>query len=111
MKTESSLLAITVHALAPFDLSPLAVQAFCSSDNETQVISGNYVAQGVFGDHIIYERTFADSNQRWWSLRYDEPREEPNSTKRWIFMYADQRVTIGESIFGLVISDDLSRPG
>ena len=109
MKTESSLLAITVYALA--DLSPLAVQAFCSSDNETQVISGNYVAQGVFGDHIIYERTFADSNQRWWSLRYDEPREEPNSTKRWIFMYADQRVTIGESIFDLVIENNLIRPG
>ena len=94
-----------------FPTYTLDVTAFCSSDHEKQVISGTYVAKGVFGDHIIYERTFADSNQRWWSLRYDEPREEPNSTKRWIFMYADQRVTIGESIFGLVISDDLSRPG
>ena len=85
--------------------------AFCSSDHEKEDISGTYIAKGAFGDHTIYEKTVADSNEKWWSLRYDKPREDPISTKRWIFMYADQRVTIGESIFGLVISDDLSRPG
>ena len=85
--------------------------AFCSSDHEKQVISGTYVAKGAFGDHIIYEKTVADVNQNWWSLRYDRPRGEPISTKRWIFKFARQRVTIGESIFGLVIENDLSKPG
>ena len=94
-----------------FPTYTLDVTAFCSSDHEKQVISGTYVAKGVFGDHIIYEKTVVDVNQNWWSLRYDRPRGEPISTKRWIFMYADQRVIIGESIFDLVIENNLIRPG
>ena len=84
--------------------------AFCSSDHETKVMSGTYIAKGAFGDHTIYEKTVADSNEKWWSLRYDKPREDPISTKRWIFSYADQRVSIGEPIFGSVI-ENLIRPG
>ena len=73
-------------------------------------MSGTYIAKGVFEDHIIYEKTVADSNAKWWSLRYDKPREDPISTKRWIFSYADQRISIGEPFFGSVINS-LIRPG
>ena len=92
----------------------LEVTAFCSSDHEQQVISGTYIAKGVFGSYIIYEKTVADYNGRWWSLRYDRPSKDPSvdsSTNRWIFMYNDQQVTIGESIFGSNIQNYSNRPG
>ena len=88
----------------------LEVTAFCSSDHETQVISGTYIAKGVFGSHIIYEKTVADKNGNWWSLRYDRPRGDP-TTNRWIFKFTDQQVTIGESIFGSTIENYSNRPG
>ena len=88
----------------------LEVTAFCSSYHETQVISGTYIAKGVFGSHIIYEKTVADNNGHWWSLRYDRPREDP-TTNRWIFMFSDHQVTIGKSIFGSIIENYLNRPG
>ena len=77
-------------------------------------MSGTYIAKGVFDGHIIYEKTVADSNAKWWSLRYDRSSEDPTtkiSTNRWIFSFADQRVTIGESIFGSIIKNYLNRPG
>ena len=88
--------------------------AFCSSDHEKQVLSGTYIAKGVFEDHMIYEKTVPDYNQQWWSLRYDRPSEDPTSkisTNRWIFSYNDDQVTIGKSIFGSVIENNLIRPG
>ena len=89
----------------------LDVTAYCSSDHEKQVMSGTYIAKGVFGGRIIYEKINADYNGKWWSLRYDRPREDPISTKRWIFMYNGHQVTIGESIFGSVIENYSNRPG
>ena len=82
----------------------LDVTAFCSSDHETQAISGIYFAKGALGSHIIYEKIIADNNGQWWSLRYDKPREDP-ATNRWIFKFSDQQVTIGESIFGSIIEN------
>ena len=92
----------------------LEVTAFCSSDHEKQVISGTYIAKGVFERHIIYEKTVADYNGNWWSLRYDRSSDSSRESSsehpsvdppinRWIFMYSDQQVTIGESIFDSII--------
>ena len=88
----------------------LEVTAFCSSDHETQAISGTYIAKGVFGSRIIYEKTVAGTEGMWWSLRYDRPSEDP-TTNRWIFMYQAQHVSIGESIFGSIIENYSNRPG
>ena len=88
----------------------LEVTAFCASDHTTQAISGTYIAKGVFGSHIIYEKTVASKHGRWWSLRYDRPSEDP-TINRWIFMYSGQQVTIGESIFGSIIEKYSNRPG
>ena len=84
--------------------------ALCSSDHETQVISGTYIAKGVFENHIIYEKTVADKNGKWWSLRFDRPRDDP-TINRWIFRFSNQQVTIGESIFGSIIESYSNRPG
>ena len=84
--------------------------AFCSSDHETEVISGIYTAKGVFGSHLFYEKTVADKNEHWWSLRFDRPGENAK-TNRWIFMFSDQQVTIGESIFGSIMDKYSFRPG
>ena len=87
----------------------LEVTAFCASDRTTQAISGTYIAKGVFGRHIIYEKTVASKHGRWWSLRYDRPSEDP-TINRWIFMYSGRQVTIGESIFGSIIEKYSNRP-
>ena len=71
----------------------LEVTAFCSSAHETKVISGTYIAKGVFGSHIIYEKTVPDRHGNWWSLRYDTPSHDPTN-KRWIFKYNHQQVAI-----------------
>ena len=91
----------------------LEVTAFCSSAHEKKVISGTYIAKGVFGGHIIYEKTVADDFGNWWSLRYDKPSEDQwrPSTNQWIFMFNKQQVTIGESIFGSIIESYSNRPG
>ena len=52
----------------------LDVTASCSSSHEVQVISGIYIAAGVFNDRIIYQKTVKDVNLQWWSLRYDQSR-------------------------------------
>ena len=89
----------------------LNVTALCSSDHETKFISGTYIAKGVFENHIIYEKPIADKNENWWSLRFDRPRDDP-TINRWIFMFSNQQVTIGESIFGSIIEPKyLNRPG
>ena len=95
----------------PGSLMRLDVTAYCSSDHEKQVMSGTYIAKGVFGERVIYEKINADVNGKWWSLRYDRPREDPISTQRWIFMYNTHQVTMGESIFGSVIENYSNRPG
>ena len=71
-----------------------------------------YLAKGVFRGRIIYEKINADDNGKWWSLRYDKLKEDSISTKRWIFMYNDHQVTIGESIFDSIIVKNYSnKPG
>ena len=93
----------------------LDVTASCSSSHEIQVISGTYRAKGVFNDHIIYEKTVADVNGNWWSLRFDKPTDRVPATNQWIFSFTGQRVTVGESIFGSTIENINapcnSRPG
>ena len=104
----------TVTTQSATNTMGLEVTAFCSSDHEKRVISGTYIVKGVFGSHIIYEKTVADYNGNWWSLRYDRPREDPSidsSTNRWIFMYNEQQVTIGASVFGSTIENYSNRPG
>ena len=93
------------------DPKRLEVTASCQSDHETQVISGTYIAKGVFGGRKIYAKTVADYGGNWWSLRYDKPSEDPIPTNRWIFMYSSQQVTVGKSIFGSVIENFSNRPG
>lgn len=92
----------------------LDVTASCSSSHEVQVISGTYVAAGVFNDRIIYQKTVKDVNLQWWSLRYDKPSEDPrfnSAYDRWIFSYQGQQVTQGQSSFGSIIENCRYRQG
>ena len=85
----------------------LDVTASCSSSHEVQVISGTYVAAGVFNDRIIYQKTVQDVNLQWWSLRYNRWW----SYDQWIFSYQGQQVTQGQSSFGSIIENCRYRQG
>ena len=77
----------------------------CSISPEAELISGTYMAKGVFEGRIIYEKTAADRNGNWWSFRYE------NSSNHWSFSSDTRRVTIGQSIFGSIIEDCSNRQG
>lgn len=68
-------------------------------------ISGTYRAKGVFAGHIIYEKTHEDTNNMWWSLRFDA------ANKRWIFRYDDSKIVIGKKKYGETIEDYSFEPG
>ena len=70
----------------------------------------NTLAKGVFIDklfnnNIIYEKSVADVNGNWWSLRFDTPTDRVPATNQWIFSFSGQRVTLGESIFGSIVME------
>ena len=92
----------------------LDVTASCSSSHEVQVISGIYIAAGVFNDRIIYQKTVKDVNLQWWSLRYDQSSEDPrfhSAYHRWIFSYQGQQVTHEQSSFGSIKENCRYRQG
>ena len=96
-----------------FLIVPLSgLQVECNKDKtepeyswNREVISGTYRAKGVFAGRIIYEKTVEDPNKKWWSFRFDA------ENNRWVFMFSDSKIAIGEEKYGAIIQLFSDKPG